>query len=91
MGDDAGSLRTLNEFLPQYLYAKEAISQQGLDDAIKYVQSFNVSGNLVRPTYFVNQKNTAGHVLFTKNLNDTFTDVKRINFDVAQILQIIYQ
>ena len=81
--DDAGSLRTLNEFLPQYLYAKEAISQQGLDDALKYVSSFNAGGNLVRPTYFVNQKNTAGHVLFTKNLNDTFADVKRINFDVA--------
>ncbi len=81
VGDDAGSLRTLNEFLPQYLYAKEAISQQGLDDAFAYVNSFG--DNLIRPTYFVNQKNTAGHVLFTKNLNDTFANVKRINFDVA--------
>ena len=83
VSDNAGSLRTLNEFLPLNLYAKEAISQQGYDDALRYVQSFNVSGNLVRPTYFVNQKNTAGHVLFTKNLNDTFANVKRINFDVA--------
>jgi hypothetical protein len=83
VSDNAGSLRTLNEFLPLNLYAKEAISQQGYDDALRYVQSFNVSGNLVKPTYFVNQKNTAGHVLFTKNLNDTFANVKRINFDVA--------
>tara|TARA_A100001391_G_scaffold135654_1_gene94349 strand:- start:25 stop:4458 length:4434 start_codon:yes stop_codon:yes gene_type:complete len=79
--EGSGTLSTLNDFIVDNLYADEAISQKGSDDAFKYVQRFG--DNLVRPTYFVNQKNTAGHVLFTKNLNDTFADVKRINFDVA--------
>jgi 8-oxo-dGTP pyrophosphatase MutT (NUDIX family) len=79
--EGTGTLSTINDFIVDNLYADEAISQKGSDDAFRYVQRFG--DNLVRPTYFVNQKNTAGHVLFTKNLNDTFADVKRINFDVA--------
>ena len=79
--EGSGTLSSLNDFITSNLYAQEAISQKGFDDALRYVNSFG--DNMVTSAYFVNQKNTAGHALFVKNLNDTFNNVRRINFDVA--------
>lgn len=79
--EGSGTLRSINDFITSNLYAQEAISQKGFDDALKYVNSFG--DDMVTSAFFVNKKNTAGHALFVKNLNDTFDSVKRINFDVA--------
>ena len=63
------------------LYANEAISEQGLRDALIYINSFG--GNLKGESFFVDNRYTAGHVLFTKQLNDAFPNQKKINLDVV--------
>jgi len=61
------------------LYANEAISEQGLRDALIYINSFG--GSLQSESFFVDNKYTAGHVLFTKQLNEAFPNQKKINLD----------
>ncbi len=77
-----GTLTSIQrDILPKYFYANEAISQQGLQDALAYINQFG--GSLKGNEYLVNNKDTAGHVLFTKQLNDAFPNQKKINLDVV--------
>lgn len=64
----------LQGLIASNLYARESISNEGLIDAINYLTRFN----LASPTFFVDNRQTAGHVLFTKLLSDKFATSSKI-------------
>ena len=64
----------LQGLIASNLYARESISNEGLIDSINYLTKFN----LASPTFFVDNRQTAGHVLFTKLLSDKFATSSKI-------------
>ena len=72
----------LQGIVASHLYAREAISEQGLRDAINYLAKFN----LASPTFFVDNRQTAGDVLFTKLLSDKFVQSKINSAEIADFI-----
>ena len=64
----------LQGLIASNLYARKSISNEGLIDSINYLTKFN----LASPTFFVDNRQTAGHVLFTKLLSDKFATSSKI-------------